>query len=249
MSSFLTDRRFAPRPARRGPASVIAPNDSRIAAEVTAKVVRVHAEVGGTVESRATAAGARPRRLPAGAGPGRSTGHGGASAGGPGRATAPTGLTLRQKQFVSDDAVLELQTGVQAAEAELDVAQAQRAVAARNVEKCRIIAPFAGVVLERQAQVGAMATPGTPLLRLVDLAPPEIEAQIQAAWADELPARVRCCSTVRANAIPAGCYGCRRWWMPAPVPESPGWPSPTPPRPPAAAATCAGPAPGRSAAT
>ena len=33
------------------PASVIAPNDSRIAAEVTAKVARVHAEVGGTVKA------------------------------------------------------------------------------------------------------------------------------------------------------------------------------------------------------
>ena len=55
------------------------------------------------------------------------------------------------------------------------------------MEKCRVLAPFAGAVLERQAQVGAMATPGTPLLRLVDLAPPEIEAQVQAAQADEVP--------------------------------------------------------------
>jgi RND family efflux transporter MFP subunit len=169
------------------PASVIAPNDSRIAAEVTARVARIHAEVGSIVkagalllelddaddrlaltqaEAQVSAAQARvalaeQRRRQA--------------------------LSLRQKQFVSDDAVLELQTGVQAAEAELAVAQARRAVAARTVEKCRIIAPFAGVVLERQAQVGALATPGTPLLRLVDLAPPEIEAQIPAAWADELP--------------------------------------------------------------
>jgi len=39
------------------------------------------------------------------------------------------------------------------------------------------VAPFAGVVLERQAQVAQLATPGTTLLRLVDLGPPEIEAQ------------------------------------------------------------------------
>jgi multidrug efflux pump subunit AcrA (membrane-fusion protein) len=96
-------------------------------------------------------------------------------------------LSLRKKQFVSDDALMELQTGVQAAEADRDVARAQRAVAVRNVEKCRIVAPFAGVVLERQAQVGALAAPGTTLLRLVDLAPPEIEAQVPAAQADKLP--------------------------------------------------------------
>ncbi len=169
------------------PASVIAPNDSRIAAEVTAKVARVHAEVGGTVkvgqllleldatdyrlalaQADAQVSAARARVALA-------------------EQRLRQALSLRKKQFVSDDAVLELQTGVQAVEADLDVAQAQRAVAARNVEKCRILAPFAGVVLERQAQIGAMATPGITLLRLVDLASPEIEAQIQVAQADELP--------------------------------------------------------------
>ncbi|MCB1826228.1 MAG: efflux RND transporter periplasmic adaptor subunit [Candidatus Competibacteraceae bacterium] len=170
------------------PASVIAPNDSRIAAEVTAKVARVHAEVGGTVkagqplleldatdyrlalaQADAQVSAARARVALA-------------------EQRLRQALSLRKKQFVSDDAVMELRTGVQAAEADLDVAQAQRAVAARNVEKCHILAPFAGVVLERQAQVGATAAPGTALLRLVDLAPPEIEAQIQAAQADEFPA-------------------------------------------------------------
>jgi hypothetical protein len=34
------------------------------------------------------------------------------------------------------------------------------------------------VVLERQAQVGALAAPGTPLLRLVSTAAPEVEAQL-----------------------------------------------------------------------
>ncbi len=169
------------------PASVIAPNDSRIAAEVTAKVARVHAEVGGTVK-----AGQRLLELD-------DTDYRLALAQADAQVSAARArvalaeqrlrqaLTLRKKQFVSDDAVLELQTGVQAAEADLDVTQAQRAVAARNVEKCRILAPFAGVVLERQAQVGAMAAPGITLLRLVDLAPPEIEAQVQTAQADELP--------------------------------------------------------------
>lgn len=168
------------------PASVIAPNDSRIAAEVTAKVARIHAEVGGKVkngqllleldntdyrlalaqaDAQVKAAQARvalaEQRL-------------------------QQGLSLRKKQFVSDDAVMELRTGVQAAEADRDVAQAQQAVARRNVEKCRIAAPFSGVVLERQAQAGALATPGITLLRLVDLAPPEVEAPIQAAQADGL---------------------------------------------------------------
>ncbi|HRX71621.1 MAG: efflux RND transporter periplasmic adaptor subunit [Candidatus Competibacteraceae bacterium] len=168
------------------PASVIAPNDSRIAAEVTARVARIHAEVGGTVKlgqlllelddtDYRLALAQADAQVKAAQARVALTEH-----------RLQQALSLRKKQFVSDDAVLELQTGVQAAKADLDVAQAQRAVAARNVEKCRIIAPFAGVVLERQAQVGALAAPGTTLLRLVDLAPPEIEAYIPTAQADEL---------------------------------------------------------------
>jgi RND family efflux transporter MFP subunit len=185
------------------PASVIAPNDSRIAAEVTAKVARVHAEVGGTVkagqplleldatdyrlalaQADAQVSAARARVALA-------------------EQRLRQALSLRKKQFVSDDAVLELQTGVQAAEADLDVTQAQRAVAVRNIEKCRILAPFAGVVLERQAQVGASAAPGTTLLRLVDLAPPEIEAQIQAAQADELPVATEIVFESQGKSYPA----------------------------------------------
>ena len=185
------------------PASVIAPNDSRIAAEVTAKVARVYAEVGGTVkagqplleldatdyrlalaQADAQVSAARARVALA-------------------EQRLRQALSLRKKQFVSDDTVLELQTGVQAAEADLDVTQAQRAVAARNVEKCRIEAPFAGVVLERQAQVGATAAPGTTLLRLVDLAPPEIEAQIQAAQADELPVATEIMFESQGKSYPA----------------------------------------------
>lgn len=173
--------------AGAAPAQVIAPNDSQIAAEVTARVARIQAEVGGQVsigdlllelddadyrlaldQTNAQVSAAQARVTLA-------------------EQRRQQALTLRPKQFVSDDQILELETGVQAAEADLAVARAQQAVAARTVEKCRILAPFEAVVLARQAQVGALATPGTPLLRLVDLASPEIEAQVPATQAEELP--------------------------------------------------------------
>ncbi|HUM95458.1 MAG TPA: efflux RND transporter periplasmic adaptor subunit [Candidatus Competibacter sp.] len=185
------------------PASVIASNDSRIAAEVTARVARVHVEVGGLVKAGQLLLelDAADYRLALAQADAQVT-----------AARARVALaeqrrqqaeTLRKKQFVSDDAVLELKTTVQAAEADLEVAQAQRAVAARNVEKCRIAAPFSGVVLERLAQVGAMATSGAPLLRLVDLASPEIEAQIQAVQADELPRAAELTFEGQSRAYPA----------------------------------------------
>lgn len=168
------------------PASVIAANDTRIAAELTAPVARIHVEVGDTVKARQLLLeldAADFRLLLAQAEAQVSAAQARVALA---EQRLRRGQSLKQRQFAAADEVLELETEVQAARADLEVARAQRAVAARNVEKCRIVAPFAGAVLERQAQVGAMAMPGVILLRLVDLAPPEIEAQVQAIQADDL---------------------------------------------------------------
>lgn len=63
---------------------------------------------------------------------------------------------------------------------------AERKLMQLRLDKCRILAPFAGVVSERMAQVGAWAAPGTPLLRLVDTQNIELSAQIDAADAQHL---------------------------------------------------------------
>src|SRR5690606_35842750 len=81
--------------------------------------------------------------------------------------------------FVSADEIEALETEVQSLQADVAVAQADQRVAARNVEKARVMAPFGGVVTERQAQVGTLASVGMPLLRLVDLATAEVEATLQ----------------------------------------------------------------------
>lgn len=162
-----------PRPGT-APATVRAPNRSDLSTDVSARVARVVVDVGGTVAAgelllalddtdfRLALAQAQARV---------------------GSAQARVGLAeqrleraqrLREQRFVSEDEVLALATEAEAAQAELRIARADRDVAARNVEKCRITAPFDGVVVERMAQVGTLAAAGTPLLRLVDLAPVEL---------------------------------------------------------------------------
>lgn len=167
-------------------ASVLSPNDSLIAAEVAARVARVVAEVGTQVKQgqllleldatdyRLALLQAEAQLASAQAGEALA------------RQRFDRAVQLREKQFVADDEVLAQQTQLQAAQAQVRVAEAARKVAARNVEKSRIVAPFNGVVTERQAQVGQLATPGAPLLRIVDLAPVEVEARIQAGDADSL---------------------------------------------------------------
>lgn len=161
------------------PATVRAGNDSVLASEVTAAIAGVEVDVGSRVgagdllvtlddtDLRLALAQAQARVAAADARASQA-GH---------RLQRARGL--QDRQFIAEDEVLALETEHEAALADVAVARADRDVAARAVGKTRIRAPFAAVVIERQAQVGALAGPGTPLLRLVDLAAAEVEASLQ----------------------------------------------------------------------
>ncbi|MBE5314760.1 MAG: efflux RND transporter periplasmic adaptor subunit [Xanthomonadales bacterium] len=159
-------------------AAVLAPNDALIAAEVAAAVSAVHTDAGRSVERGAllVSLDERDARLALQQAEAQLRA---AQA----RLTLATqraerGRRLRAERHLSEDELLALETGLDAAQAELELARAARDIAARQLEKCAVRAPFAGVVLERQAQVGALAAPGTPLLRLVSTAAPEVEARL-----------------------------------------------------------------------
>jgi RND family efflux transporter MFP subunit len=99
------------------------------------------------------------------------------------RATQAQARLVRARQlnadrFVSDDELAALEAETAGARAEAQVRRAARAVAERELGKTRIVAPFDGVVLERIAQVGAAVAPGSPLLRIVDAAVPEVEVRL-----------------------------------------------------------------------
>lgn len=49
----------------------------------------------------------------------------------------------------------------------------------RNLERCVISAPFDGLVEERLAAEGDLATPGTPLIKLIQLDQSEVEARLR----------------------------------------------------------------------
>jgi RND family efflux transporter MFP subunit len=162
-------------------ALVLSPNDAVLAAEVGAPVARIAADVGARVqrgelllELDCTDLKLALAQAEAQVGAARARAELAA-------ARAQRGETLGQKSFISADELLAMRTERRAAEAEVKVIEAQRAVAARQVDKCRISAPFDAVVMERQAQVGALAAPGTPLLRVVDVSASEVEARLPEA--------------------------------------------------------------------
>ena len=71
---------------------------------------------------------------------------------------------------------------VDSAAAEVEKATAEHAVAQASVEKCKILAPFAGVTVEQRAREFQYASPGEPLLEIVDDTDLEIELIAPSRW-------------------------------------------------------------------
>lgn len=89
--------------------------------------------------------------------------------------------SLAAKNFISPDGLRIRRTELEVQRSELAAAQANLAAARLALDKTRIRAPFAGVVRERQASVGDLAAPGTPLLILAATGNTEVRARVPAA--------------------------------------------------------------------
>ena len=171
---------------RRAPADVQPLNDALMAAEVSAVVVAVHADVGQQVEpgqvmlqleaidyelnlrqAEANLASSVAQKSEADAKLNRAR-------------------ELGQNQYVSADELLERETRVMVVMAQIQANEVAVSVARRNLQKCSVTAPFAGVVAERMAQVGSFVTNGSPLLRLTQMDRFELDAEIPAKLADSL---------------------------------------------------------------
>ncbi len=94
---------------------------------------------------------------------------------------------LRRKKSVSEEGVEQRQSELDSLSAQVRAQQEQVRQAALEVEHCTITAPFNGVVSERLASIGDLASPGTPLLRLVQLDDLEVSAQLGESEAASLP--------------------------------------------------------------
>lgn len=172
-------------PERSAPAEVVPLNDTRLSAEINARVLEISVRVGQGVKagdllvrldcrdygSRLEAQKASVRALETRL---RLA-----------RAQLERARNLKKERNISEEEVDSRETEVLALEAEL-VAQREAAKQALlNQDRCEISAPFNAVVKERLASVGTLAAPGTPLVHLIQLDEVEVSAQVRPAEADE----------------------------------------------------------------
>ena len=95
---------------------------------------------------------------------------------------------LLEKNFVSDDELLARQTDLAVLEANLREQEVFIRIQELDLSRTTIRAPFDAAIVERQAQVGSYAMPGTVLMTIVQTDGREIDAEIDPRYAVALPA-------------------------------------------------------------
>lgn len=88
-------------------------------------------------------------------------------------------LDLKRKDSISDEIVDQRRSELDSLSATMDVQRQTLVQAGLDVERCTVRAPFAGVVTERLADTGGLASPGTLLLRLVSTGRIELSARLR----------------------------------------------------------------------
>lgn len=172
---------IAVHPERRAQAQVVSLNESRIAAELAARIVHLAVEPGEKLAKGALVARLDCTDYQLAAERARAAFQASQARVRLAGLQHERTLKLAGDHFVSRDAL-------DARAAESEVARAEAAVNAAAVKtaeaqtgKCEVRAPFSAIVVERLAQEGEIAAPGTPLASLLDASRIEVKAEVQEA--------------------------------------------------------------------
>ena len=88
-------------------------------------------------------------------------------------------MRLQSQKSISEELLEQNQMELAGLEAELSAQKAGVSLAERNVSKCTVRAPFDAIIVERLNSVGALANPGTPLIKVIDAGQESLEATAQ----------------------------------------------------------------------
>jgi len=86
---------------------------------------------------------------------------------------------LSKQNIGTEENVKQRDSELKSLVADKQIQQAVLQSAIRDLKKCVVVAPFAGIVRERLASVGELASPGTPLIHIVDVENVELVAKVQ----------------------------------------------------------------------
>ena len=173
-------------PRREAAASVLARNESQLAAELSAVIASVAVDVGEQVSAGQELARLDPVDFELNVSQARAQRDGLRARLNLAQDQLRKARELKTNNFVSSDAVNQRAAEVVSLRAELNGADAQLAIAERRLAKAVIRAPYDAVILGRQAQLGELTAPGSALFTLVEVGAEELAVQMPAAAARTL---------------------------------------------------------------
>lgn len=168
------------------PASVVALNAPVISAELNARVVGIHAETGDRVSSGDLLIELDCRRAEADLDAAEAVLRQLEAQYGFARQQVRRADDLLKKRSISDQEVDQRKSEESRLAAQIDAQKAAILQATIQVGNCSVTAPFDGVVTQRMADKGMLATTGTPLLKLVETEALEISARLDPAELETL---------------------------------------------------------------
>lgn len=189
-------------PERSAQAQVVSLSESKLAAELAARIVKLAVEPGQRIARGALIAQLDCRDFDL-AGE-RALAAKTASAARARLAELQHARTqkLAAEGFISKDALDIRHAELDSTRAEVAINEAALKTARAAQGKCVLRAPFPAIVQERLAQEGEMAQPGTPLVSLIDTSRIEVRAEVQEADAAGLKSARRIAFVNNAGRYP-----------------------------------------------
>lgn len=171
-------KEIALHPLREAPAQALSLNESRLSAEVTATVTEVAFDVGQVAPKGAVLIRLDARDHALGVARAQAALESSRARAKLAEQQLNRARELARQNFYSAEALTQKETEFAVQQAQVRLDQAHLAQAQRNLEKCTLRAPFQAIVRSRQAQVGELAAPGTPLMTLSETTRVEVAAQV-----------------------------------------------------------------------
>lgn len=173
-------------PEIKAPATVVSDNDSRISAEISARIIDIPVRVGEIVQAGELLIRLEQQDFELAVDRAKAALHAIDAHIELAQYELKRAQSLSKKQAVSEQLLKQRETELKTLLAEQDGQQAALKQARRQLEKTLIRSPFTAIIAERLGQVGELSNPGTPLLRIVDAEHLEVAAKLQAEQAAEL---------------------------------------------------------------
>jgi len=165
---------------RSAPAEVISLNESVLSAQVQATVSAIRADVGADVKAGDALIELDPSDLRLNLASAKAAVAAAAAQVKLTDARLKRARELIGKNFIAADDLAQTESLNMAALADLQLRQSSLGLAELALKRATIRAPFDAVVMERMAQVGMLASPGTALIKLVDRTGIEVAVALEA---------------------------------------------------------------------